>query len=191
MGVGTVHVRRRRDSDRRPLGDTRQASTLRPSLDGRLQTCRHACCPISGRQFKQVIGTTCSHWPESSDACRARDAKVKAGPQDTYFLAADAADVWLQYNETTDGAGDAAVFGYRPRWETRSRRRAGQDIHARHLVGGDAIVVRVASEAARQNRTVLLVGSSAVVGLNSGWCLGTRPASTRFTPLSCWPRRAT
>jgi len=35
MGVGTVHVRRRRDSDKRPLGDTRQASTLRPSLDGR------------------------------------------------------------------------------------------------------------------------------------------------------------
>jgi len=35
MGVGAVHVRRRRDGDRRPLGATRQASTLRPSLDGR------------------------------------------------------------------------------------------------------------------------------------------------------------
>ena len=79
MGVGTVHVKRRRGGDRRPLGETRRASTLRPSLDGRLQTCRHAFGPISGRQSKQVIGTTRSHWPASFKARLARDVGGSSG----------------------------------------------------------------------------------------------------------------
>jgi len=94
-------------------------------------------------------------------------------------------------HRTKDGAGDAGAFGYRPRWGTRYRRRADQEIHAHHLVGGDGIVVSVASGAARQNRTVLFVGFAAVVGVNTGWCLGPWPASARLSPSSCWPRRAT
>jgi len=101
---------------------------MRPSLDGRLQTCRHACCPISGRQTKQVIGTTCSNWPASFDARRARDAKVKAGPKKTHFPAADVADVWSCWSAPRPWSAStrAGVWGRAQLQRGSRRRRAGR-----------------------------------------------------------------